>query len=73
MKTKVAKSEEKIEEEKIKMFQPRTLNKEEQLKVVFNHLLTALILEVESGEDESKLEEKYTNIFMREIKIRVKL
>ena len=71
---KVIKSEDKnFEEEKIEMFQPRTLNKEEQLRLVFSHLLTALILEVESGKDESKLEKKYTNIFMKEVKIRVKL
>ena len=78
MKVKVIKQKDKnFEEEKIKMFEPRTLNKEEQLRLVFNHLLTALILEVkpevESGKDESKLTAKYTNIFLYEIKIRVNL
>ena len=77
MKVKVIRSGDKnFEEEKIKMFQPRTLNKEEQLRLVFSHSLTALISEVrsevESGKDESIIV-KYTNIFMYEIKIRTKL
>lgn len=71
---KVIRSEDKnFEEEKIKMFQPRTLNNEEQLKLVFSKLFTSLLLEHELEKDESKLIKKYTNIFMKEVKIRTKL
>ena len=69
MKVKVTRSGEKgFKEEKIKMFLP--LTKEEQLKEVFNRLLNNLILEAGIGKDEGKLIEKYTDIFMREIKIK---
>ena len=72
----IRQEDENFEEEKIEMFQPKTLDKEEQLRLVFSHLLAALILEVrsevESGKDES-ITKKYTNIFMKEVKIRVKL
>ena len=78
MKTKVIKSGEKnFEEEKIKMFEPKTLNKEEQLELVFNRLLTGIFVEYDmiqyGGMSEEQLKNKYTNIFLREIKIRVKL
>lgn len=68
---KVIRSGEKgFEEEKAKMFEP--LTKEEQLKVVFNHLLHSLLVDycMSLSVDEDKLIEKYTKIFMREIKIR---
>jgi len=58
-----------FEEEKAKMFRP--LDKEEQLRRVFKHLLSALILEVESGKDKIKLTEEYTNILLKEVSIRV--
>lgn len=75
---KVIRSEDKnFEEEKIEMFQPETLSKEEQLKLVFNRLLTGIFVEYDmiqyGGMSEEKLKNKYTNIFLREIKIRVKL
>ena len=62
-----------FEEEKRKMFQPRMLNwvhKEERLRLAFNHLLHSLLVDYYMSliVDEDKLIEKYTNIFMREIK-----
>lgn len=74
MKIKVIRSGDKnFEEEKIKMFEPRTLTKEEQLKLVFSKLFTALFLEYQFERNEIKLIEKYTNISMKEVKIRIKL
>lgn len=76
MESKVIRSGEKnFEEEKPKMFKPRTLTKEEQLKTVFSHLLASMITEyIMLVDDEpDKLIEKYTNIFLKEVKIRVKL
>ena len=76
MKVKVIKSEDKnFEEEKIKMFEPKTLTKEEQLRLVFKHLLTAMIADfcMSVSVDEEKLIKKYTNIFLYEVRSRVKL
>ena len=67
--------DENFEEEKAKMFEPKTLNKEEQLRLVFNHLLHSLLVDycMSISIDEDKLIAKYTNIFMKEVTIRVKL
>ena len=75
---KVIKSGDKnFELEKEKMFDipvKRGLDKEEQLRLVFTHLFTALFAEHEciqyGGESEEELKKKYVNIFMYEIKIR---
>ena len=41
MKTKVIKSDDKnFEEEKVKMFEPKQLTKEEQLKITFKKMIT---------------------------------
>ncbi|GAG21627.1 unnamed protein product [marine sediment metagenome] len=73
MKTKVIRLGDKnFEEEKAKMFEPKTLSKENQLRIVFTHLLTAMLAESLLA-DENELVEKYTNIFLKEVKIRTKL
>ena len=63
-----------FEEEKAKMFE---LTKEEQLRHVFNKLLTGLLIEYDmiqyGGMSEEELKDKYAKIFLREVKIRVKL
>ena len=76
MKTKVFRSSEKgFEEKKAEMFEPKTLNKEEQLRLVFNHLLHSLLVDycMSISVDENKLIAEYTKIFMKEVTIRVKL
>ena len=79
---KVIKSGDKdFELEKEKMFDTpvkteRGLDKEEQLRLVFNHLLSALFAEYDmiqyGGMSEEELMKKYVNIFMYEVKIRTK-
>ena len=76
MEAKVIRSGDKnFKEEKVKMFEPKTLNKEEQLKIVFTHLFASMITEyiMLVVDEPDELIEKYTNIFMREVKIRTKL
>ena len=74
---KVIRSRDKnFEEEKAKMF-GNELTKEEQLKRVFNRLLTGILVEYDmiqyGGMNEEELKDKYAKIFLREVKIRVKL
>ena len=73
---KVIKSGEKgFEQEKAKMFSGRGLTKKEQLRLVFNHLLTAFLVEydmVQYGGSEEELKEKYINVLLYEVKIRTK-
>ena len=68
--------EKDFEEEKAKMFKSE-VSKEEQLRRVFNRLLTALLVEYDmiqyGGMSEKELKDKYTNIFMKEVTIRTKL
>ena len=83
MKAKVFRSGDKnFEEEKAKMFGEelnKGLTKEEQLKSVFTRLFAGLLIEYDlikfggATKNETELKEKYTNIFLREVKIRVKL
>ena len=73
---KVIRSGEKgFEEEKTKM--AVGLTKEEQLKKVFPRLLTALLVEYDmiqyGGMTEEELNNKYTGLLLREVKIRTKL
>ena len=77
MKMKILRSGDKnFEEEKAKMF-GNELTKEEQLRRVFNRLLTGVLVEYDmiqyGGMNEEELKDKYTKIFLREVKIRVKL
>ena len=77
MKMEILRSGDKnFEEEKAKMF-GNELTKEEQLRRVFNRLLTGLFVEYDmiqyGGMNEEELKDKYTKIFLREVKIRVKL
>ena len=81
METKVIRLEDKnFEEEKIKMFQPKTLNKEEQLKNIFSGTIQMVIDTVKN--DTKYFDNKVKNsIYIRnivnnllyEVKIRTKL
>ena len=78
---KVIRSGEKgFKEEKARMYEnPEEVNKmpltkKEQLRKVFSYLFASMLAEYCTlAVDEDKLTEKYTNIFLKEVTIRVKL
>ena len=74
MKAKVIKSGDKnFEEEKAKMFKPKTLSKEEQLRIVFKKLIQQFFEDLEKEYFVGDLINSYANILLGEVKIRVKL
>lgn len=74
MEAKVIRSGEKnFEEEKAKMFDPKVLTKEEQLKVSFKMLLTTMLEAVKEEYYVGDLIDSYTNLLLKEVKIRVDL
>lgn len=79
METKVIKSGEKnFEEEKVKMFEPKTLNKEEQLRIVFKAVIKDMLDKIIptnrlfTGEIDIRLNE-CSILLLKEVTIRVKL
>ena len=80
MKTETYKPGQKdFEKEKSKMFESpaKGLNREDQLNLVFNHILKALMVDYEmshfGGLTEDEIAKKYTNILLTEVKVRVNL
>lgn len=79
MKSEVIKSgEKKFEEEKAKMFEPKTLSKEEQLRIAFKAIVKDMLDKIVptnrlfTGEINVRLNE-CSILLLKEVKIRVKL